>query len=49
MQLRSLSIVFRKKKYNDILKRKALKIYMLKNIENKEIVHLASKGFTRYL
>jgi hypothetical protein len=42
-------LFFREKKYNDILKKKTLKIYMLKNIENKEIVHFASKGFTRYL
>jgi len=49
MQFRSLSIVFREKKYYDILKRKTLKIYILKNIENKEMVHFVSKGFMRYL
>jgi len=38
-----------RKKYNDILERKYLKIYMLKNIENEEILHLAFEGFTRYL
>jgi hypothetical protein len=42
-------LFFREKKYNDILERKTLKIYILKKIENKEIVHFASKGFTRYL
>jgi hypothetical protein len=38
-----------KKKYNDILEKKYLKIYMLKNVENEEIVLLAFEGFTRYL
>jgi hypothetical protein len=41
--------LFREKKYNDILEKKALKICMLKHIENEKIVDLTSKGFTRYL
>jgi len=38
-----------RKNNNDILERKYPKIYMLKNIENEEIFHLAFEGFTRYL